>query len=305
MLPAALAGTPVVYDGSSAIEALAQVSARTGLPTEQLTPVAFRDLIAGPPATLGAAVLRHCAADPIDMTTLRAELARAEAAWQRGEPQAAMDHLDLAVAWMSCLSALAEPVPLARLFLLRGALLAEFGQTEAALDELNTALAFQPILNWDDGFPAAGEALLAEAAASEINHTISLTPDGSSSGPWLDGHRAVGSAVAVRSGLHLVQVASTAGIRSAWLVVRQDADLIIPTSYQRSSLAWITAAEERDALLALLQASQSDLIAAYIVFEGGMWLVTIDGETPSLTQLAAPPEPPPEPARRWWQLRKP
>jgi len=305
LLPAALAGTPVIYDGPSALEVLAQVTGRTGLPADQLTPVAFRDLIAGPPATRGAAVLRHCASDPVDMTMLRTELARAEAAWQQSTPHTAMDHLDLAVAWMSCLTALAEPAPLARLFLLRGALLAEDGQTEAALDELNTALSFQPVLEWDPSFPAAGEELLAQALSSEVHHTISLTPDGSSSGPWLDGHLSVGRTVAVRSGLHLVQAASTAGIRSAWLIVRQDADLIIPTSYQRSSLSWVTSAEDRDALLALLQASHSDLIAAYIAFEGGLWLMTSDGEEPRLTQLEAPPAPPPAPVRRWWQWRKP
>ena len=109
MLPVALAATPVIYDGPSATEAIAQVSDRTGLPADQLTPVTFRELIAAPPATRGAAVLRHCSSAPVDMPTLRAELARAEAAWQRSEPQAAMDHLDLAVAWMSCLTALAEP----------------------------------------------------------------------------------------------------------------------------------------------------------------------------------------------------
>ncbi len=300
LLPAALAGTPVIHDTDNPGAIRDQVAGRTGLPADQLDLLAFRDLISGPPAALGAAVLRHCAAQPVEMTALRTELVRAEGAWRQGDPLLAMDHLDLAVAWMSCLTELAEPAPLARLFLLRGALLAHADRPTDALDELNSALAFVPDLAWDASFPPEGEALLATARASEIAHRISLTPPGSTSGPWLDGHLAVGETIAVRSGLHLIQVASTAGIRSAWLFVRQDAALVIPTGYHRSDLARITSADPGD-LLTLLQGGLPDLAAAYIAYDGGLWLVTVE-EDLIVTLLEAPPVEEPPPPRRWWQL---
>lgn len=304
LLPAALAGTPVIYDDAQPAAIREQVSGRTGLPGDQLDLIAFRDLIASPPAALGAAVMRHCAAEPVDMTALRTELSRAEGAWRLHDPQTAMDHLDLAVAWMSCLTVLAEPAPLARLFLLRGALLAQDGAAEEALDEVNTALAFDPDLAWDDTFPAEGEALLEAARASAIAHRISLTPPGTTSGPWLDGHLATGASIAVRSGLHLIQVASTAGLRSAWLFVRQDAALVIPTGYHRSDLTRIATVGDGDPLLTLLRGSFSDLAAAYVASGGGLWLVTVEGEEMSVSLLESPPveEPPPPP--KWWQFWK-
>jgi hypothetical protein len=305
LLPAAFAGTPVIYDDVTPVTVRDQVAGRTGLPADQLDLVAFRDLLSGPPTTLGAAVLRHCASEPVEMTALRTELVRAEGAWRLHNTLLAMDHLDLAVAWMSCLTVLAEPAPLARLFLLRGALLAKAGQTDEALDEVNSALAFDPDLTWDDSFPAEGEALLIAAQGSEIAHRISLTPPGTTSGPWLDGHLALGASIAVRSGLHLIQVASTAGIQSAWLVVRQDAELVIPTGYHRGDLDRIATAEPDDALIALLRGSFSDLAAAYVAAGGGLWLVTVDGEEISVSLLEAPPVVEALPPPKWWQFWKP
>ena len=112
LLPAALAGTPIIYDGTTPDEVRTRVASRTGLPLDQLDPVAFRDLISGSPSTLGEAVLRHCAGGPSEMTALRTELVRAEGALRQDDTQTAMDHLDLAVARMSCLTTLAEPAPL-------------------------------------------------------------------------------------------------------------------------------------------------------------------------------------------------
>ena len=304
LLSAAFAGTPVIYDDALPAMVREQVSGRTGLPGDQLDLIAFRDLIASPPAALGSAVMRHCAAEPIEMTALRTELSRAEGSWRLHDPQTAMDHLDLAVAWMSCLTVLAEPAPLARLFLLRGALLAQRDAAEEALDEMNTALAFDPELTWDDSFPAEGEAVLTTARASDIANQISLTPPGTTSGPWLDGHLAQGESIAVRSGLHLIQVASPAGLRSAWLFVRQDAALVIPTGYHRSDLTRIASIEGDDPLLTLLQGSFSDLAAAYIASAGGLWLVTVEDGEISVIPLESPPVEAPPPTQKWWQFWK-
>jgi len=306
LLSAAFAGTPVIYDDALPAMIREQVSGRTGLPGDQLDLIAFRDLIDSPPAALGAAVMRHCSAEPIEMTALHTELSRAEGAWRLHDPQMAMDHLDLAVAWMSCLTVLAEPAPLARLFLLRGSLLAQTGNVEGALDEMNTALAFQPEIAWEDSFPAEGAAMLTTARASDIANMITLTPPGTTSGPWLDGHLAQGESLAVRSGLHLIQVASTAGLRSAWLFVRQDAELVIPTGYHRSDLSRIAAIENDDPLFTLLQGSFSDLAAAYIASAGGLWLVTVEDGEMSVILLESPPveAPPPSPQKRW-QFWKP
>ncbi|MDG1479036.1 MAG: hypothetical protein P8R54_05560 [Myxococcota bacterium] len=304
LLSAAFAGTPVIHDDALPAAVREQVSGRTGLPGDQLELIAFRDLIASPPATLGAAVMRHCAAEPIEMTTLRTELSRAEGSWRLHDPQTAMDHLDLAVAWMSCLTVLAEPAPLARLFLLRGSLLAQEGAVEASLDEMNTALAFDSTLVWDDSFPPEGEAVLMAARSSDIANQITLTPPGTTSGPWLDGHLAQGASIAVRSGLHLIQVASTAGLRSAWLFVRQDAALVIPTGYHRSDLTRIATIEDDDPLFTLLQGSFSDLAAAYIASGGGLWLVTVEDGEMAVTLLENPPVEEPPPPQKWWQFWK-
>ena len=305
LLPAALAGTPVIFDSPSSGAVLDQVVQRTGLPQDQLEPIALRDLIAAPPAALGAAVIRHCAGEPVTMPIIQTELVRAEGAWHQGDALTAMDHLDLAVAWLSCLNELGDSATLGRLFLLRGALLAESGREDDARAELNSAVAFAPALAWQDGFPASGEALLAAVVGSEVALQISLTPPGSSSGPWIDGHLVQGSDVAVRRGLHLIQVASTAGIRSAWLFVSEDAALVIPSSYHRSVLARIQDDPPSTELIALLLGTDPDLTAAYVAYNSGLWLVIIEDGVASVSMLEAPPPPPdPTTTRKWWRFWK-
>ncbi len=292
---AVMAGIPVVSDGEEVLELVSQ---RTGLPLSQLDPVSVTELLEIPPRALGDAVIRHCAGEPVRMVDVRTEQVRAAAAWSRGDTLAAMDHLDVAVARLSCLSELVDPEVVAGLFLLRGGLLAHAGEEAAAAQELDSALAFDATVAWHDRYPVAGESLLVAARARRSDITITVYPPGGSSGPWIDG-RIVKGELAVRSGLHLVQSASTAGIRSAWLVVGSDAALVVPSSYRRTVLSTMTDPAQHTRVAALLQATLPGMSAAYVASGGGLWLITIEGASPHTTELIAPPPPEPSEPERW------
>ncbi len=307
--PGALAGIPVVYDGEAAA-AIERTAQRTGLPADQLDGVALRELLDSPPQALGQAVMRHCAGELTDMSAVRAELVRAEAAWSRGEAGEAMDHADLGVTAAGCLRELAEAATLARLFLLRGALAAEGGDAEQARAELSSALAFEPELTWVDTFPAAGAAELAELRLEPPGLALTLVPGGGSGGPWLDSRPVAdrGEQRSIRAGLHLAQATGSGGIRSAWLVVEGEATLVLPGSYRQPVLEQLADLDTRGEVEALLQATLPDFQAAYVTSGGGLWLVTAaDGavQTTELLPLEEPEEEERAPPRRtWWRKRR-
>ena len=209
-IPLAQAGVPVIYDGVSGGDAaslLASVSEHTGLAAAELDAMPLDELLAAPPQALGDAVMRRCAGGPTELETVRAELVRAEAAGQQGDHLGAQDHLDLAVANLGCLGELVDTRVAARIFMLRGAIEAEQGDTEAARGELRTALAFAPDLAWDLSMPGEGQPLLIEERATPAALQVRVVPAGTSSGPWVDGRtlQGKGDRVAVASGLHLAQ----------------------------------------------------------------------------------------------------
>ncbi|MEL6345909.1 MAG: hypothetical protein AAFV53_22550 [Myxococcota bacterium] len=304
-LPLASAAVPVVFeddalDGPAAIE---QVSKRTGLPADQLTATPIEDLLSTPPRIIGGGVLRYCARDATEMVDIRNEVIRAEAKWREVDPTGAMDHLDLAVSKAGCLTELIEPTVFARMFLLRGSLLAMDGRTEDALAEMRSAIAFQRNLSWDVGFPVEGEPLFEEARAAGTSLAITVEPGPSNAGPWIDGQTITEAdavnGVQVGRGLHLIQTASTSGFRSAWLVAEGDAVLVLPERYRSPVLAAMHSAEKHDAVSALVRAAIEDFQAAYVMGQGGMWLIDND----EITELI-PPTPletaPPAKKRRWW-----
>ncbi|MCK6507613.1 hypothetical protein L6R53_30315 [Myxococcota bacterium] len=296
----ALAGVPVVVDGGDAAAVPARVSERTGLPVDQLALVELSSLLDDPPQALGDAVMRRCAGAPTRMEAVRADLVRAEAAWTRRDRVTAFDHLDLAVAQLGCLGELVDREVAARTFLLRGALLAERGQPEAAQGELRTALAFDPELAWTGAFPVEGEVLLAEQRAQPDELTVRVVPAGTSSGPWIDGRTVGGdgAVVAVGPGLHLAQHPSPAGIRSAWLVVGGDTTLVLPGSFRRPVLEALAEPATREPVQALLQATLPGFQAAYVSHQGWLWLLTLAGDQVETSELVVPPPPvEEEPAR--------
>ena len=281
----ALAGVPVIHDGGGP-ELLEQVASRTGLPTSQLDSVSLSTLLEEPPQALGAA-LRHCAGTPNRSADVRADLVRAEAAWAEGERRKAMDHLDLAMAHIGCLEELAEPAVVARVFLLRGSMIAAADQLPEAVVELRSALAFSPELTWDPDFPAEGEGALIEARVVENPVALDVAPAGTGSGPWVNGAAVKTTARSVSPGLHLVQSPASPGIRSAWLVVKGDATLVIPASYRRPVLERMADPAQRSEVELLLLASFPDLPAVYVASEGGVWLVTLSPEGASTTELVS------------------
>ena len=272
----ARAATPVVVDGPAPPQLLAELSALTGLPTEQLQVQALEPLLAAPPQALGDAVVRRCTGEATRTDQVQTELVRASAAWSGGQDEVGtQDHLDLAVAYLGCLGELADAPVAAQVFLLRGALEARRGDPEVAHNELRTALAFQPDLTWDSRLPSEGEAIFVEVQQGGPAGRLEVVPSGLQSGPWVDGRLLSAEGVEVGVGLHLVQHASAAGIRSSWLVVGGDARLVLPGSFRRPILERMAEPPGRGAVEALLAATLPGFQAAYVAQGGGVWLVSL------------------------------
>jgi hypothetical protein len=303
---------PLVYDGAPEAEARAEAAKGAGLPLDQLEPVALDALLQRPAGATGAATLRHCAGPPTAGAAVRAHLQRADVALRGGDAVAAADHLDLGLTALGCLGERVEPPVAARLFLLRGAVAAARGAPEVAQAELRTALSFAPALAWDPALPGDGALLEAERAAHfacaappacPSGAPLRIAPAARSAGPWLDGRAlpAGEAAAPAPPGLHLLQVASTAGLRSAWLTLSGPATVALPGAYRRPITpgpagSSPTDQAQIDDLRALLGATMPGAGAAYLWAGGGLWLVGLDPAAPAadaLTTLRAPPPPAP------------
>lgn len=288
----AQAATPVVVDGTASPQLLAEVSALTGLPAEQLVVQALDPLLQAPPQTLGDAIVRRCTGEATRGEQVLTELVRATAAWNGSQDEVAtQDHLDLAVAHLGCLGELADPQVAAQVFLLRGALEARRGDPEVARNELRTALAFRPDLVWDSRLPLEGETVFAEVQQGGPAGRLEVVPSGLQSGPWVDGRLLPADGVEVGVGLHLAQHASAAGIRSSWLVVGGDARLVLPGSFRRPILEKVADPQARDSVEALLAATLPSFQAAYVAYGGGLWLVSQGPEGLDCLELRALPAP--------------
>ena len=298
------AGTPLVVEGEDREASASEVTARTGLPRSQLEPLDVAKLLEQPPQIVGEAVLRRCTQDKVGMEPARADLSRAVAAQRSGDLLAALDHLDLAVSSLGCLSELVDRSIAARIFLLRGAILASRDEIEGARSELRTALSFDPRVAWHDDLPAGGQALLEEERDGSMRHRITALPSTRVSGPWLGGEVVGSAGLEVAHGLVLVQYSSPIGVRSAWMVVSGDATLVIPGAFRTPVLARMAEPDQRREVELLLEATLPDFAAAYVHHSSwGTWLVVQEGgalETPQLVP-PKPAEEPEDPERRWWR----
>ena len=289
---AAIAGIPLVYDADpAAAAAAADLAARsTGLPDDQFDPVALDGLLKGLPEVVGDAVVRHCAGPPTRAPELLANTVRAESAWQQGDAIVAMDELDLGISGLGCLSDRVDPGVMSRLFLLRGGLLARGGRPDEARAELRTALSVSATRAWPEGFPAEGAALFAEIQTEPGRVPLHLAPAASGAAPVVNGATMpAGSPLQLRPGLHLLQIPSTAGLRSAWLTVSGPATLVVPTSYRRPVLERLADPERRPEV-ALPLLSTLDSPAVYVTHHGGLWLLSAQGTDPQITVLVEPSE---------------
>lgn len=295
----ALAGTPLLYDSGSAAVHVAAVAERTGLPADQLDPVALTALRERPPMALGEAVVRRCTGGASTNAEVRAELVRAEVALAEGDDVAVVDHLDLAVARLGCLSEVVDGPAVARVFLLRGGVAAEAGRADEARGEFVSALALDPRVVWPPGYPTAGAPLLGEVAQTEPVLPLAVAPR-PTSGPWIDG-REPAEGLVVRPGLHLAQHSARAGLATAWLVVGDATTWVLPEALLPSALdRFVTG--ERDAVAQALLATHPEAPAAYVVHGGGIWLAVREGGAVRLEELVAPavaaPVPSPAPKGR-------
>lgn len=292
LLGMAQAGVPLVYDGEVADDLVAQAAKRTGLPISQFDPVTLDTLLKTPPRTLGQAVLRHCASSLTRTVELRNNAVRAEASWRGGDTDSALDQLDLGIAGLGCLSERVEIPVAARLFLLRGALLAQRNDPEGAKAEMRTALSLG--VTWPEDFPPAGQAIFEEVSKETATANLSFLPATTGASPVIDGKTVTLSAtLPLRPGLHLLQVPSTAGLRSAWLTVDGSATLVIPGNYRRPILELMNDAAGRPEVEQLLLATLGGE-GAYIANKGALWLMSAEDGVPHTTTLIAPPPAPVE-----------
>ncbi len=294
----ARAGIPLVYDGEVSADVVERAARGTGLPDTQFDPVTLEALLKGPPQTLGSAVVRHCSGPPTRAADLLANAVRAENAWQKGDPIVAMDELDLGIGGLGCLAERVDPAIMSRMFLLRGGLLARGGHPDEARAELRTALSLSATRDWPANFPAEGAPAFAEVQAEPERVPLQLAPSSSGAAPSVDGATMpAGSALQLRPGLHLLQVPSTAGLRSAWLTVEGPSTLVVPSSFRRPILEQLSDPSKRDDVGMLLLATL-DVQAVYVAHTGGLWLVSEEGGTLSTTTLIEPSAAAPAPPKK-------
>jgi len=279
---------------------VAAASERTGLPADQFDAIHIGTLRDKPPQGMGEIAVRRCARQPTQNSGVRAELVRAEAALGIDDMIAVADHLDLAVADLSCLTEIVEAGVAARAFLLRGALAAEEGRDADARGEIRTALGFDGKVNWPPGYPVSGQSMVAEEVGNDQRHTVTAVPD-PGLGPWVDGHEIVDE-VALTEGLHLLQHSGPKGIRSAWLVVGGAGTVVVPEKFQAPILDAFVDPSTRSDLEHLIAAAVEDFEAAYVAHQDGLWLVVAGESGPSTSELVAAvipePEPEPEPTKK-------
>ena len=281
----ALAGVPVVHDGEDAVTRAALVD-QTGLPASQFDLLSLREARKLAPRVVGAATLRHCSGSPTRAAELRALQVRAESALRDGEASVAQDHLDLAIAGLGCLSEPVEAKVGARLLLLRGVAMAQAGDAERARAELQTALALDPEVKWLEGLAEEHAILLEETRATTPSAELTISPPPRGATPWVDG-KPVKVGVVVRPGLHLVQVPSTSGLRSAWMTIHGDAALVVLEGQRPQHLAGI-AAKPPDRHAVWLLDALAEEPSVYVVHKGGIWLAELEGERPVVSELRPP-----------------
>jgi len=301
----ASAGVPVVFDGIDGTEAAALVSEHSGMAETEYDAVPLATLRQSPPDARGDVVLRRCAKTPTERDPIRADYARAKAAFVQNDRFDAMDHLDLAVAKLGCLSQVVDREVASLVFAFRGALgaTADVPDLETARGEFRTALELNPALGYPDWLPPGAEPLFdrvqTELAAETERSRLEVIPSSTVSGPWVDGVEATDKSE-LRTGLHLLQYSSVQGIRSGWLSVAGPGQLVLP-SQMRGPLLDAMGTEDGQALVAaLVDVAVPDFASAYVTHAGGLWLLTKqdDGEVRTL-ELQAPddaePEATPEP----------
>lgn len=288
------AAVPVLYDSGDPAAIVELLSSRTGLPTSQFEPVPLDRALASPPRTLGGAALRHCAGATTRVSDSKALLIRALAALREQDRATAIDQTDLGISGLGCLNERADLTVAARLFLLRGALLAGSQDTSQPIAEFRTALALSPSLTWDPTLPPQGQELFESARESIPLVALVISPRESASGPWIDGKDPPpdNAPLQLSPGLHLLQVPSTSGLRTAWLTLEKDATLVVPGDYRQPILARIVDPATRADLENLLLTTISP-DAVYVSAAGGLYLISAEQGVAHTTVIAEPPPPPP------------
>jgi len=232
LLPAASARADIVlHDGgvNKDRDASRRVQERTGSAPSL---VLSSDVLSGPTRVLtGNASIEQCEGAPINLD-VAAKLNKIEEAVLSYELESANRSLDILSTLLPCAD---SPVPagaLARMSFLRGATLLDMGDplAEKAMAE---ALAFVPGYVGERGFPRAHKQMLDTA-----RRRMATLPDGrlfiwsgpGSGGVFVDGttlYQEHSIGIAVRPGLHLVQVIKDGVMKGMWVRIRSRFSAVI------------------------------------------------------------------------------
>jgi hypothetical protein len=205
----AFAGEPAtVYHAGDPASAVVAAERGTGRPPWEIVPKLLVDT-ASPDrvAAFGGGEPPVCATTST-AASVRAQLAMAETAVRAGSWSEARPLLRETLLAIECLSEPAEATVSGRAALLLG--VADAAAGEASASSFVRALAFQPALVWEGGFPTAGKAAFDVAAAglaTAPTGRIVLGPGGEASTLWVDGRPVAvqGGALVVSAGRHVVQ----------------------------------------------------------------------------------------------------
>ncbi|MEN0067411.1 MAG: hypothetical protein AAGA48_35095 [Myxococcota bacterium] len=298
----AQAAVPVVFEGFDASEALSRVSERTGLPETQLVALPLEQLRQTPPEARGDAVLRRCATTPVAAEPIRTDFARAKAAFVKGDRFKAMDYLDLAVAKIGCLSEVVDRKVASLVFVFRGALMVT-SNDDAAIKtgrgELRTSVELVRERTFPDWLPPEAQPVFdevlaeVEAADNAPLATLKVMPRTTVSGPWVNGSE-VATSVDLRPGLHLLQYSTAKGIRSGWLSIGGPAEVVLPGQIRGPVLDKMREETGRVVVAAMIEVAVDELSAAYVTHDGGLWLLSKEGDRIETTVVEPPAEGPAE-----------
>lgn len=270
----AAAGQELVLHGdvaaSVAVERVTALSARA--PSE-LRVVSLRHHLGVAALVVGAGEVRPCGSPRTRSSALRGAADEAEEAVLGGRYAEAARILADGLSALGCLDDVLEPELAARLYLLRGLLRFDEGDTDAAAADLAQARRIHPELSWDARMEPLARPLFQQADPTrEARATLRVFPEPSvGEALWVDGVR-VSSPVALPAGEHVVQYAG-AVVHTVRFELHgvEDSTLVVPAHVGDDALTWVRDGARRDDLDTLLAPFSPAGVPTWIALPEQTW----------------------------------
>jgi len=222
LVPATSLADIVLHDGgvNKDRDAATRVKNRTQEAPRLVLPSA---VLAGPTQVLsGEANIERCEGGTMHLD-VASKLTLIEDKVLNFEPEAALQTLSIVSTLLPCTDTVVPAADLAKLSFLRGAALSDLGRAEASA-AMAEALAFVPGYTGEKGFPRAHSELLEatrERATSLPEGRLFLWPGPGTEQVHVDGklhEQAHSAGIALRPGLHLVQLLVEDTIQGLWVI---------------------------------------------------------------------------------------